>query len=203
MDSLLSLLKAQPRIEAPADFDFKLRARIARAEAARDDSAEGSLQWLSKLWSGSFSWVQATAAMATVAAVVSLSTYQIYQNGNSTMIGQEVHSTQVAPASSVPNVVAGGAANVAASAATSQQSFSSATIREMTQKVRPVERNSNSDDNLVASETIETAAGQSSQDWRGFNRERGQMISTPQVTLIGAEGSSQIAGKTPAYVPSI
>jgi hypothetical protein len=38
---LLTLLGAQPRIEAPADFDFKLRARLARvnSEPAADETA--------------------------------------------------------------------------------------------------------------------------------------------------------------------
>ncbi len=35
MSSFLSLLKSTPRVVAPADFDFRLRARIAEAQAKR------------------------------------------------------------------------------------------------------------------------------------------------------------------------
>src|SRR5262249_51698759 len=72
-DSLLALLKAQPRVEAPADFDFRLRARIARAEAEQVSSA-GVLETIwERFFAQTFSWGQAAAAMVAVAMVVTVS----------------------------------------------------------------------------------------------------------------------------------
>ena len=75
------LLKAQPRVEAPADYEFKLRARIARAEAEQVRSTG----LLGKVWEGflaqTFSWGQAASAMAAVAVLITVSTYYIRQDG--------------------------------------------------------------------------------------------------------------------------
>ncbi|MGH9832665.1 MAG: anti-sigma factor family protein, partial [Blastocatellia bacterium] len=68
MSSLLSLLSAQPRVQAPADFDFRLRARIARAQSA--DRPSGLLE---NLWARTFSWGQAATALAAVALAVTFS----------------------------------------------------------------------------------------------------------------------------------
>jgi hypothetical protein len=70
-DSLLSLLAGTPRVEAPPDFDFRLRARIATVKGQR------SSIWtsLAALWSrpmgsvGSMSWTRAAAPLAAVALV--------------------------------------------------------------------------------------------------------------------------------------
>jgi len=75
MSSLLSLLSAQPRVQAPADFDFRLRARIARAKAEQTNPA-GLFE---SLWARTFSWGQAATAMATLALVVAFSTFYFNQ----------------------------------------------------------------------------------------------------------------------------
>jgi hypothetical protein len=75
MSSLLSLLSAQPRVQAPADFDFRLRARIARAKAEQSNPA-GLFE---NLWAKTFSWGQAATAMATLALVVAFSTIYFKQ----------------------------------------------------------------------------------------------------------------------------
>jgi hypothetical protein len=76
-DSLLMLLSAQPRVQAPADFDFRLRARIARAQAEKASPA-GLLE---RLWENflaqTLSWGQAATAMAAVALVITVSTLYI------------------------------------------------------------------------------------------------------------------------------
>lgn len=81
-NSLLTLLSAQPRVQAPADFDFRLRARIARAQAETASPA-GLLE---RLWENflaqTFSWGQAATAMAAVAMVVTVSTLYINHNGS-------------------------------------------------------------------------------------------------------------------------
>lgn len=73
MSSLFSLLSAQPRVEAPADFDFRLRARIARAKA-EPVRTKGILE---AFWTRSFSLAQAGAAMAAVAVALTASTIYV------------------------------------------------------------------------------------------------------------------------------
>lgn len=69
--ALLALLSAQPRVEAPPDFNFKLRARIARAQAA----PRSPMAVLEDFWARTFSWSQAAAAVAAMAIVAALSAY--------------------------------------------------------------------------------------------------------------------------------
>ncbi len=199
MNSLFALLQAQPRVEAPADFDFKLRARIARAEAARRETAGSPLQWLEKLWAGSFSWAQATAAMAAIAMIVSLSTYQIYRNSDS---GLPTTGTQVEQVAVANNVVA--ESQSAAAVAFTPAPARAIAERGKSSMDRPARQAMAAERPVRATDSIQTASNQDDSTWRAFNRERGQMVSTPQqLTLIGAEGSAQVAGKAPAYVPSI
>jgi hypothetical protein len=70
--SLLGLLKAQPRVEAPTDFEFRLRARIARAQAVAESDRQGFLR---KILPETFSWGQMAAATAALALVVTVSTF--------------------------------------------------------------------------------------------------------------------------------
>lgn len=78
--ALLALLGAQPRVEAPADFNFKLRARLARAQA----EPRGSLAALENFWARTFSWGQATLATATLAVVAALSAYYFIDHRQAT-----------------------------------------------------------------------------------------------------------------------
>ncbi|MGH9766910.1 MAG: hypothetical protein ACREAB_05685 [Blastocatellia bacterium] len=75
-NSLLMLLSAQPRVQAPADFDFRLRARIARAQAEQA-SPVGILDRIGRLLAQTFSFGQAATAMAAVALAVFASTLYI------------------------------------------------------------------------------------------------------------------------------
>jgi hypothetical protein len=70
--SLLGLLKAQPRVEVPADFEFRLRARMARAQAANESGPQGFLR---KILPETFSWRQMVAAAAAFALIVTASTF--------------------------------------------------------------------------------------------------------------------------------
>lgn len=194
MSSLFALLQAQPKVEAPADFDFRLRARIARAEAAQREAAVSPLQWLEKLWAGSFSWAQATAAMAAIAMIVSLSTYQIYRNSDA--------GTQIEPITVASNTA------VESQPAAAATALNPAPVRAITERGksmdRPARQSMAAERSVRATDSLRTVSNQNDSTWRAFNRERGQMVSTPQqLTLIGAEGSAQMAGKAPAYVPSI
>ncbi|MCG3159636.1 MAG: hypothetical protein JMDDDDMK_00650 [Acidobacteria bacterium] len=89
-NSLLMLLSAQPRVQAPADFDFRLRARIARAQAEKAHPA-GLLE---RLWENflaqTFSWGQAATAMAAVALVITVSTFYINHDKSAPVTGADV-----------------------------------------------------------------------------------------------------------------
>ena len=72
--SLTRLLWAQPRVEAPPDFEFRLRARMLRAQAAPAIAPRGFL-W--KILPGTFSWGQTVAAGAALALVVTVSVFYV------------------------------------------------------------------------------------------------------------------------------
>ncbi len=72
--SLLGLLGAQPRVEAPPDFEFRIRARMARAQAAPANAHQGFLR---KIRPETFSWGQMVAAAAALALIVTVSTFNI------------------------------------------------------------------------------------------------------------------------------
>ncbi|HEY8459740.1 MAG TPA: hypothetical protein VIM99_05130 [Blastocatellia bacterium] len=70
--SLLRLLGAQPRVEVPADFEFRLRARLARAQSLAESDRRGFLR---KIRPGTFSWGRMAAATAAIAVVITVSTF--------------------------------------------------------------------------------------------------------------------------------
>ena len=72
--SLRGLLGAQPRVGAPPDFEFRLRARLLRAQAAPAIDTQGLLR---KILPGTFSWGQAVAAAVALTLVVTVSTFYI------------------------------------------------------------------------------------------------------------------------------
>ncbi|MBK7601173.1 MAG: hypothetical protein IPJ07_22660 [Acidobacteria bacterium] len=67
---LIALLRAQPMVEVPSDFDFKLRARIARAKSEPE-----STSILGHLWAKTFSWGQTATAAAALGLVLTFVTY--------------------------------------------------------------------------------------------------------------------------------
>lgn len=76
---LIAMLASQPAVEAPPDFDFRLRASIARAR----DQRRG-LKWnLGRFWQNSFSWKPATAAAGLLFALVT-STTLYFSRGSET-----------------------------------------------------------------------------------------------------------------------
>lgn len=72
-----ALVKELPRVAAPADFDFKLRARIAQAKAEQQKASAG---WFAEWFGRTFSWAQASAAMAAVAIVVSVVSFGVLRS---------------------------------------------------------------------------------------------------------------------------
>ncbi|MGH9755013.1 MAG: hypothetical protein ACREA2_19730 [Blastocatellia bacterium] len=72
--SLLGLLGAQSRVETPPDFEFRLRARLLRAQAEAASDPQGFLR---KIWPEAFSWGQLVAATAALALIITISTFHI------------------------------------------------------------------------------------------------------------------------------
>jgi hypothetical protein len=68
--SLTRLLGAQPRVEAPSDFEFRLRARLLREQAAPAIAPRG-FSW--KILPGTFSWGQTVSAAAALTLVITVS----------------------------------------------------------------------------------------------------------------------------------
>jgi hypothetical protein len=93
--SLLALLSEQPRVEAPPDFEFRLRARLLRAQAAPAGDPQGFLQ---KMRPETFSWGQMVAATAALVLVVTVSTFYINRdNGMQALSGDGAISRAVEP----------------------------------------------------------------------------------------------------------
>jgi hypothetical protein len=104
MSSLLSLLQSSPRVTAPADFDFRLRARIATAQAKR----RSPFSFLEGFWSLPFSWGQTATAMATIALVATLATFYFVRqtpidNELPSQVAYVTPAPKQAPSSSISN----------------------------------------------------------------------------------------------------
>lgn len=79
-NSLRSLLSAQPRVQAPADFDFRLRARIARAQT----EPANPFAFLENLLGRTFSMKQAAASLAALAVMAAGTTLYFNQSNQQT-----------------------------------------------------------------------------------------------------------------------
>jgi len=176
--ALLSLLSAQPRVEAPADFDFRLRARIARAKA----EPQGQTSLIDRIWARSFSFGQAATAMAAVAVAVTASTFYFKTSEQPVISPMNANVAVTAPARTVelPAAVTGTTA---------------APIVKATRAMRvsaPAARPAMS----VAAESTTMAASS-----RVYSREMRQVI--PDRNLIGAEAASLNTAKAAGYIPSL
>lgn len=74
--ALLALLTAQPRVEAPADFDFRLRARIARTQA----EPASPFAFLENFFTQTFSLKHAAASLAALAVMAAGTTMYFTQS---------------------------------------------------------------------------------------------------------------------------
>jgi len=92
---LIALLAAQPRVEAPADFDFRLKARIARAR----DERHGWADSLPAFWMRWFSWKETAATLAMLAFVTVAATLYLTRRGETPR--SDVQSAKVATVSEV------------------------------------------------------------------------------------------------------
>jgi len=75
---LLSLIQSHPRVEAPADFDFRLKARIARTR----DERHGTLDQLIAFWKRGFSPARALSTFALIAASFAAGTLYLTRVGH-------------------------------------------------------------------------------------------------------------------------
>lgn len=78
--ALLGLLAAQPRVQTPSDFDFRLRARIARAQA----QPAGPFAFLENFFGQTFSLKQAAASLAALAVMAVGTTLYFNQSSQQT-----------------------------------------------------------------------------------------------------------------------
>ncbi len=178
---LIALLKAQPRVEAPSDFDFKLRARIARAKSEPE-----STSILGHLWAKTFSWGQTATAAAALGLVLTFVTYN-YMHTDPNAIVQGVSTSAVA--SLTEQALPAAAASLPTEAA---------------KTTRVASRNVHQPVLMPALEKsgVENQGNQRNDGtWKAYNSEKRQIVAAPSSsTLVGAEG---YAVKTAAFVPSI
>lgn len=92
---LLGLLAAQPRVEAPPDFDFRLRARIARAR----DERRGMAWSFREFWTHTFSWREAATTLALLTVVATSAT--LYLSRGSVQTSQSPLVTSASPEANV------------------------------------------------------------------------------------------------------
>jgi hypothetical protein len=173
--ALLALLGAQPRVEAPADFAFRLRAGIARAES----KPKSPFAFLENFFGQSFSIKQTAASLAALAVMAAATTFYFTGSNQSApnsgaMAIVERSAQQVAPVATavVEEKDSGLIAN------TSKPGLKLAsTPRINTAKATPV---------TFVRETHIAAANKENMD-RIYVR--GQVMEIPTRTLIGVEGS--------------
>lgn len=181
-DALLALLSAQPRVAAPADFDFRLRARIARAES----QPAGPFAFLENFFGQSFSIKQAAASLAALAMMVAGTTFY-FTNGSrpvsdNTMVAQVAQPAPQAPVKAMVTPVEKTESVVEMPQPTA---IRAASTRLTPVKMRPAV--------LTESPATQAAVARNvahrEDTIRVFNRERGQIMeASNRTTLYGAEG---------------
>jgi len=185
--ALLSLLSAQPRVEAPSDFDFRLRARIAREKA----EPRGILAGLEAIWSRSFSWGQAATTVATLALAVTLTTVFIDRKDEIVAPAQDMAQVSTAPVQTAPAEIA---VEKSSPVRTEEIRRTVSASRTAVPTAVPVE----------ARRLNPVAAEPGAETLRVYNRERGQVIAaSSRTTLIGAEAPAANLARNASYVPSI
>lgn len=193
--ALLALLMTQPRVEAPADFNFKVRARIASVQA------EPRSPWaaVERFWARSFSWGQAITATATLAVLATFSALH-FTSSNQTVVTAPNEVTVAVSRQPSDPLAPASAQDTTAARETTNSVVKPAAVRMGSRGVRvaPVSLKSAE----VAASKVQGAGG-GDDSWRGYNSDKGHFVSAPTRDLIGAEGSGSRLAKTVAFVPSI
>jgi hypothetical protein len=223
---LLTLLGAQPRFEAPADFDFKLRARLARADEtavlltllgaqprveapadfdfrlrarlARAQSEPAAGRGLfEKLHAMSSRFSWGQAAAATATlAVITTVTALHFSIGDRAVASK----TEQINSPAIEKVDISGEPQAASAPAATVKRPNSVKSGNRTLAVAPIPAAVRT---AKLNLTTEPEAETDGKDyiWRGYDPETGQFVTTKNRDLIGAENSTSTIPKT--FVPSI
>ena len=224
-NSLRALLRQQPRLEVPGDYDFRLRARIARAESERQMAATSLLSESGRgLWRTLTEWVSNSplsfsldlrggmAAAAVAALVVGLSFYRASEQLPSSSPASNLASSSQLEKGNLSTSTPLPSENVERDA-----TLATTAPRQMVQNSRSrrtlIESSPEVLSTPLAGETIaiEGLAARSNpsaeSDWRVYNVERREMISSAQqTTYLGAESAprlTRVGTKEIGFVPSI
>lgn len=226
MNSLRALLRQQPRLEVPGDYDFHLRARIARAQSERQTVAAGVLSLTGRdLWRAVTEWVgnvQANFALdlrgglaataAAAALVVGLSLYHASEESAPSVPTSDIarlrqsEKGSLAPSTILPSD------NMAGEAPTEGMALPQVT-RNPRSRATLIQKTFEDSSAALPGETIALEASASHSDfpvesaWSVYNSERREMFSSAQqTTYLGAESSPRLArggAKEVGFVPSI
>lgn len=202
--ALLALLSVQPRVKAPADFDFKLRARIARAQS------EPRTPWAfaERFLTGSFSLGQAATAAATLALVATFTAVHFtnsFTNSGQPAVNNQGASTVAMQTQQIDSPGLKSIENISPVASAQTQAVKTPVIKPGAKNTRVYLMSERPAAAGAAKVQIGVArVARNEVPWRAFNAEKGQMITTPnRPTLIGAETSASSISKTADFVPSI
>jgi hypothetical protein len=184
LNSLLSLISAVPRVEAPADFDFRVRALIARSKTEPME-AKGLLE---QFWSKSFSLGQTATALAAVAMAIFASTFYLTQSVEKTGAGDFAVATKSEtptpePSASVPSAVFPSARSEAPASVKIPMTSNSARASNQVRVAGGARYQKSPGLQAVSLETTLSTADRST---RVYNRANGQVIHNRD--FIGAEG---------------
>jgi len=188
--ALLALLAAQPRVQAPADFAFRVRARIARAESR----PSGPFAFLETFFGQSFSIKQTAASLATLAVIAAATTFYFTGGIQPGQPGQPVASTTPIAQVEVP------APPVAPMPTAVAEEKSGALRIDAPKPVVRVASNPRASAPRVVPASLqrETSLAAASREnmARIYVRERGQVMEVPTRPVFGAEGSVAMARPT-------
>ncbi len=188
--ALLAMLSSQPRVEAPADFEFKLRARIARAQV----QPASPFAFIENFFVQTFSFKQAAASLAALAIMAAGTTFYFTQNSGEQSIQNNAiiarNSEKAAPIVTVPK----SSVEPASISVPETRMATTAKLRVNVESLKPaaVTEAPRPQNNLVATvvnreDTI-----------RVFNREKGQVNEfSARPIVYGAEGMA--TAKPAAY----
>jgi hypothetical protein len=225
---LLTMLGAQPRIEAPADFDFKLRARLARADEtavlltmlsaqprieapadfdfklrarlARAKSEPAAAESIfEKPRTRSYRFSWGQAAAATATLAVAVTVSALNFSTSDRAVPSKTDQTNYQVADKVVVSVSTPVTNAPAVAARPPLSVKSGHKASVVTPISTEARTNNSD--LTTDPEVKTEG--KDYTWRGFDPENKQFITTQNRDLIGAENSASTMSKTLSFVGSI
>lgn len=226
LNSLRALLRQQPRLEVPGDFDFHLRARIARAQSERQMATTRLLSLSGRdLWRTAAEWIGngplsvaldfrggVTAAVAVATLVVGLSFYRSSEELAPSLPASSTASLSQSEKAGLPSSKVFSSDSVMGEKATVAV-VPTRTIRNSPSRAAQSVRSAEIPSNPIGGETITLEAVASRSDlstesgWRVYNAERREMISSvQQTTYLGAESFPRLTRggtKEIGFVPSI